>query len=119
MLDRQTSEDLMCIRQPFLSSGTAFERVVVHGHTPTPRVHADQRRIGIDTKAYDLGVLTALRLAAREQSLLQAIGRQRGPQNLLWSEEYLPTDGAGISLRTERLDPGHAKARSHPLPHRP
>ena len=101
-LDRQSSEDLMWIRQPFLNSGTGFERVVVHGHTPASGVHADQRRIGIDTKAYASGVLTALRLEAREQSLLQAVGRQRGPQALSGSEEYLLTDGAAVSLRAER-----------------
>ena len=107
-LDRQSSEDLMWIRQPFLNSGTAFECVVVHGHTPTPRVHADHRRIGIDTKAYDTGVLTALRLEGCERSLLQSIGPRRGPQGRTGGDEYLPSDGTDVLIREERLDPEHA-----------
>ncbi|MDP3080263.1 MAG: metallophosphoesterase family protein [Brevundimonas sp.] len=107
-LDRQSSEDLMWIRQPFLNSRTAFERVVVHGHTPTLRVHADHRRIGLDTKAYDTGVLTALRLQGRERSLLQAVGRRRGPQRRNGGDEYLPSTGADVVIRTERLDPEQA-----------
>jgi serine/threonine protein phosphatase 1 len=64
----------MWIRNSFLDSGTAFECVVVHGHTPTTVVHADQRRIGLDTKAYHSGVLTAVRLEGRERTLLQTSG---------------------------------------------
>ncbi|MDP3655574.1 MAG: metallophosphoesterase family protein [Brevundimonas sp.] len=108
-LDRQSPQDLMWIRQSFLDNRTPFERMVVHGHTPTPRVHADQRRIGIDTKAYDTGVLTALRLEGHERSLLQSAGPQRGPHARYEGEEYLPADGAGVVIRTERFDPGHAE----------
>lgn len=104
-LDRQPPADLMWIRQPFLNGQAPFERMVVHGHTPTPRVHADHRRIGIDTKAYDSGVLTALRLEGQERSLLQSIGPRRGSQSRYGGEEYLPTGGAGVVIRTERLDP--------------
>lgn len=107
-LDRQSAEDLMWIRQPFLTSGTAFERVVVHGHTPTLRVHADHRRIGLDTKAYDTGVLTALRLQGRERSLLQSVGWRRGPQWRNGGDEYPSSDGADVVIRTERLDPERA-----------
>jgi serine/threonine protein phosphatase 1 len=104
-LDRQSPGDLMWIRQPFLESQTAFEQVVIHGHTPTPRVHADHRRIGIDTKAYHSGVLSAVRLEWHERSLLQAIGPQRGSEARGGSEGYLPTDDAGVMLHTERLEP--------------
>jgi serine/threonine protein phosphatase 1 len=108
-LDRQSPGDLMWIRQPFLDSPTAFEQVVIHGHTPNPRVHADHRRIGIDTKAYDTGILTALRLHACERSLLQSVGLRRGTQARTGDDEYLPADGAGVVIRTERFDPGHAE----------
>lgn len=104
-LDRQSPADLMWIRQPFLNSEAAFERVVVHGHTPTTRVHADRRRIGIDTKAYDSGILTALRLEGPDRSLLQAIGARRGTRSQHQSEEYLPLDGGGVVIRAERLEP--------------
>ena len=98
----------MWIRQPFLNSGTVFERVVVHGHTPTPRVHADHRRIGIDTKAYDTGILTALRLQECEWSLLQSVGPRRGPQGRTRGDEHLPSDGTEVLIRVERIDPEHA-----------
>jgi serine/threonine protein phosphatase 1 len=107
-LDRQTSEDLMWIRQPFLNNGTVFERVVVHGHTPTPRVHADHRRIGIDTKAYETGVLTAIRLEGRSRNLLESVGRRRAPDARYGGEEFLPSDDPGVIIRTGRLDPEHA-----------
>lgn len=103
-LDRQSPADLMWIRQPFLNSGTAFEQVVVHGHTPTPSVHADHRRIGIDTKAYETGVLTAIRLEGQERSLLQSVGQRRGSQARSGGEEYLPSDGAGVLIRAKGLD---------------
>lgn len=108
-LDRQSPEDLMWIRQPFLNSRTAFERVVVHGHTPTARVHADHRRIGIDTKAYHSGVLSAVRMERARRRLLQAIGRQRGPETRNGGEEYLPTDDAGVRLHSEQLEPAFAE----------
>lgn len=108
-LDRQSPEDLMWIRQPFLNSRTAFERVVVHGHTPTARVHADHRRMGIDTKAYHSGELSAVRLEGFERGLLQAIGPRRGSEARYGSEEYLPTDDAGVVLHTERLEPPRAE----------
>lgn len=72
-LDRQSSEDLMWIRRTFLDSEVEFERVVVHGHTPTAEVYADRRRLGIDTKAYSSGVLTCLRLIGQERSLVRAV----------------------------------------------
>ncbi|WP_246347554.1 metallophosphoesterase family protein [Brevundimonas basaltis] len=72
-LDRQSQRDLMWIRGSFLDSDVAFNKVVVHGHTPTPAVYVDQRRIGVDTKAYDSDMLTALRLKGENRSVVQAI----------------------------------------------
>lgn len=109
-LDRQSSEDLMWIRQPFLDSETGFESVVVHGHTPTLRVYADQRRIGLDTKAYDTGVLTALRLEGRERSLLQSVGPRRGPHARVGGNEYLPAEGTSVVVRRQPLVAGPAEA---------
>ena len=72
-------------------------------------MQADHRRIGIDTKAYDSGVLSALRLEGHERSLLQSIGPQRGSQARSGVEEYLPADGARVVVRTQRLDAEHAE----------
>lgn len=73
-LDRQSPEDLMWIRSSFLRSEAEFDKVIVHGHTPAAEVHADRRRIGIDTRAYESGVLTALRLQGEERRVLQTAG---------------------------------------------
>lgn len=73
LLERQTSEDLMWIRRSFLDSDIEFDKVVVHGHTPTTEIHSDHRRIGIDTKAYESGILSGMRFSGTERSLLQAI----------------------------------------------
>jgi serine/threonine protein phosphatase 1 len=58
-LARQVRQDLLWIREPFLSSTVAHEAVVVHGHTPedsAPVVRAN--RIGLDTGAVLGGPLT-------------------------------------------------------------
>ncbi len=75
-LDQQSTRDLMWIRNSFLDSEIEFEKVVVHGHTPTPRVHVDARRIGVDTKAYASGLLSALDLRGSSRTLLQARTRE-------------------------------------------
>jgi serine/threonine protein phosphatase 1 len=72
-LDRQTERDLLWIRNSFLDSEVAFEKIVVHGHTPTSDVYVDHRRIGTDTKAYESGVLSAVRLEGRACTIVQAI----------------------------------------------
>ena len=60
-LSDQTTADLLWIREPFLRHRGSFGKLVIHGHTPSlvgkPQVRAN--RIGLDTKAYDSGVLTA------------------------------------------------------------
>lgn len=70
-LHSQSTDDLMWIRQDFLAHRGRFERIVVHGHTPGD-LHADHRRIGLDTGAYATGVLTAVRLEGTNRSALQA-----------------------------------------------
>ncbi len=91
-LDRQTERDLMWIRNSFLDSDVEFEKVVVHGHTPTREVHVDRRRIGVDTKAYDSGVLSAVRLEGRTRALMQAIQSRE------------PDPGPPIQVETRDLD---------------
>ncbi len=70
-LTHQSSYDLMWVRQVFLEDPRPFDRLIVHGHTPTEVVHSDHRRIGIDTGAYATGVLSALRLEGENRWLLQ------------------------------------------------
>lgn len=72
-LDDQSERDLMWIRGRFLNDDQPFERVVVHGHTPTDAPHVDHRRIGVDTGAYATGVLTAVRLDGEAETFVQAV----------------------------------------------
>lgn len=62
--DFQSDEDLMWIREPFISSGPQLELMVIHGHTPSSRPSMGPGRIGIDTKAYASGNLTVLKIDA-------------------------------------------------------
>jgi serine/threonine protein phosphatase 1 len=57
-VERQTVEDLLWIRGPFLTSGADLGVVVVHGHTITPRPLVLTNRIALDTGAHDTGRLT-------------------------------------------------------------
>lgn len=59
-LEDQTEHDLLWIRDEFLDHGRQLDRLIVHGHTPEPSPHHDKRRIGIDTGAYQTGILTAV-----------------------------------------------------------
>lgn len=59
-LDRQSPEDLLWIREPFLSWRGDPGKVVVHGHTITEEPVVRPNRIGIDTGAYLTGRLTCL-----------------------------------------------------------
>jgi len=57
-LDAQSTEDLLWIREPFLSFAGDFGAVVVHGHTPIPEPVVRPNRVGIDTGAVMGGRLT-------------------------------------------------------------
>lgn len=69
----QSQQDLMWVRNAFLSDPRPFERVVVHGHTPQDVLVADHRRIGVDTGAYATGVLSAVRLEGATRTLIQTL----------------------------------------------
>lgn len=69
-LDRQEEQDLLWIREPFLSSTADHGAVVVHGHTITEAPDIRHNRIGIDTGAYATGRLTCLVLEGAERRFL-------------------------------------------------
>jgi len=54
----QKEEDLLWIREEFLSCEQPFESFVVHGHTPVPAPDIRSNRINIDTGAFATGHLT-------------------------------------------------------------
>src|SRR5690606_28062627 len=69
-LDAQQDEDLIWIREPFLSSTADPGAVVVHGHTITPEPESLPYRIGVDTGAWRHGVLSAVILEERSRRFL-------------------------------------------------
>jgi len=71
-LDRQAPEDLLWIREPFLSSRADFGKVVVHGHTPVPLPERRRNQINVDTGAFRTGRLTAAIIEGTEVGFMQA-----------------------------------------------
>ncbi|KQT46887.1 hypothetical protein ASG47_09720 [Devosia sp. Leaf420] len=61
-LEQQRDEDLIWIREPFLSQPHGLPATVVHGHTPMDAPSVAEGRIGIDTGAYAGGPLTAVKI---------------------------------------------------------
>jgi serine/threonine protein phosphatase 1 len=61
-LQRQSEEDLLWIREPFLESTANFGKIVVHGHTPAEQPEVLPNRINLDTGAYMTGRLTCAAL---------------------------------------------------------
>lgn len=57
-LAEQARDDLVSMRQPFLSTEQDLGCVVVHGHSSSPSVHIAPNRIGLDTGAGIGGRLT-------------------------------------------------------------
>lgn len=80
-LAEQDDEDLMWIREPFVSTAWDDGPVLVHGHTPAVDPVVSGRRICVDTGAFATGVLTAVRMAGSRISFLntkahpQQVGR--------------------------------------------
>jgi serine/threonine protein phosphatase 1 len=72
-LSEQTDEDLMWIREPFLSEGPQLPLLVIHGHTPGSHPVFGQGRIGIDTAVSMGGTLTVLKIAGGEQTILSPL----------------------------------------------
>ena len=58
----QHDDDLLWMREPFLSAVMPPDLIVVHGHTPNVEPVVANRRICVDTGAFATGVLTAVRL---------------------------------------------------------
>ena len=70
-LEAQIEEDMLWIREPFLSYADPHPAVVVHGHTPGQAPVVRPNRIGIDTGAVMGGVLTCAVLEADRLGFLE------------------------------------------------
>jgi serine/threonine protein phosphatase 1 len=71
-LDQQSRQDMMWIREPFLSSKANHGAVVVHGHTPKREPVVQPNRIAIDTGAVLGGALTCVVLEDDRLGFLQS-----------------------------------------------
>lgn len=66
-LDKQTRQDLLHIRDPFLNSTSDFGVRVIHGHSPSSHVVIRDNRIGADTgSGYEGGRLSAVAIDGDE-----------------------------------------------------
>lgn len=80
-LEDQTLDNLIWMREPFLSSTRDFGVTVVHGHTPVKEVENHGNRIAIDTGAVFNGTLSCLVVENTNQSLLTDAGLVPFPPN--------------------------------------
>jgi serine/threonine protein phosphatase 1 len=71
-LEKQSEQDLLWIRDEFLSSSAWSGKVVVHGHTPLPAPVRTANRISVDTGAYATGNLSCAVLEGTSCRFLQA-----------------------------------------------
>jgi serine/threonine protein phosphatase 1 len=71
-LEAQNRQDMMWIREPFLSYEGKLPAVVVHGHTPETQPVIRPNRIGIDTGAVLGGPLTCAVLEEDRLGFLQS-----------------------------------------------
>lgn len=73
-LGEQDPQDLIWIREPFLTSAADFGFKVVHGHTIVPQVEHHRNRIAVDTGAVRSGVLSCVVLEGDRVDLLRPDG---------------------------------------------
>lgn len=59
-LEKQSTDDLLWIRDDFLDSHDDHDWKIVHGHTIRERAQAHPHRISVDTGAYATGVLSCV-----------------------------------------------------------
>jgi serine/threonine protein phosphatase 1 len=67
----QQPKDLRWIRNPFLTSAIDHGRVIIHGHSISLEIEQQPNRIGIDTGAYQTGLLTTIWLEDDRRGFLQ------------------------------------------------
>jgi serine/threonine protein phosphatase 1 len=60
LLQAQKDDDLLWIREQFLTSTMDFGKIVIHGHSPNEWPEVRPNRINIDTGAFATGRLTCL-----------------------------------------------------------
>jgi serine/threonine protein phosphatase 1 len=71
-LAEQQRSDLLWIRDEFLRFEGGFEKIVVHGHTPSEEVQFGRSRINVDTGAYATQRLSAVCLFDSERHVISS-----------------------------------------------
>lgn len=74
-LGEQDEEDLVWIREPFLSSTKEHGKLIVHGHTPTDVATHYGNRLNVDTGAGYFRPMSAVVIEGRDAWLLTEGGR--------------------------------------------
>lgn len=93
-LRKQSERDLLWIRSEFLDSRRSFEKIIVHGHTwGNDRPVVTPSRIGLDTGAYETGVLSAMRFADESRVCLHV----RDPERPRWRSPAAPRPWAPVA----------------------
>ncbi len=69
-LAEQDTHDLRWIREGFIDDDSDHGCMVVHGHTISAEPQQLENRIGIDTGAYQTGILTALRIEGDQRRII-------------------------------------------------
>jgi len=69
----QADHDLIWIRDDFRYHEGAFEKVIIHGHTPQEAPEVKSNRVNVDTYCYKTGVLTAVVLEQTSYRFLQTV----------------------------------------------
>ncbi len=67
----QDTHDLRWIRDEFLNDESDHGCIVVHGHTISVEPEERENRIGIDTGAYQTGILTAVRIEGARRRMIR------------------------------------------------
>ena len=102
-LASQNERDLLWIRNEFLEATGPFDKVIVHGHTWTDdRAAITGRRIGLDTGAYETGVLTAMRIGD-SLTVLQV----RDPDRPRWRRPGEPPPWTPVTATLDFIQGAH------------
>lgn len=70
-IEDQSVDDMLWIRDTFLTDDETFPYLVVHGHTPAHAPYIDNRRMGLDTGAFSSGILTAAKFFGTDIGIIK------------------------------------------------
>ncbi|MEE9313434.1 MAG: metallophosphoesterase family protein [Rhizobiaceae bacterium] len=76
-LDEQKEQDLIWIREPFLSWDRPLDKVIIHGHTRRSKPDVRKVRINVDTSCCYGGELTAVVLEGVDHHFLTVKARKK------------------------------------------